>query len=361
MRVLNSQWLDVLLAALLALCSLGIAALSSPATLLIDLPACAAAAAVGRWPRAGTTALILVMVGYLLIPPEAATLGEYAPLIPILTSGMRGQPRVRWVLSAVSVAVMAGEGLRSGSSLVKVIIGSLIWLALIAVLWLVGNGFTALRNAQAEASRAALLEQRLVIARGLHDTVARELGRAAMSAQLVKTESGASAELAETQLAINSALAELRHLLVLLRTSEEPQELGGAVTTDLEAALQAAQRGLTARGFQAAANLERPFEPLGPRAGELLLAGLAEAVANVERHAPPHSACTLLVSVTAAGADLTVLSQVNPMGVETRSTTGMGLLGLQERAELLGGSFSAGTRGAQWVVHLWLPKEDEAK
>ena len=76
---------------------------------------------------------------------------------------------------------------------------------------------------------------------------------------------------------------------------------------------------------------------------------LQEALTNAAKHAP-QAAGTVYVAVT----DSTVQVTVDSSGPPTAGT-GLGLLGMRERAEALGGQCEAGPGGSGWLVHAALP------
>lgn len=352
MRILNSYWLDVVLAGLLAVSAVVVAWIGgSWEALLLDLPACVAAAMATRWPKVMVPILIGILIALVLIPIDWRTIGEYAPWIPILTGGMRGQRRERLALSLASVATVTADSFRAPQPASHSIATGFLWLLLIATLWLIGNGFQALRRAQRDAARAALAEQRLELARGLHDTVARELGRAPLAAQRAQLD-GDPAELAATLESIRNASADLRRLLLVLRQEGSAPSLDERAT-DLPGALRAAFDGLERRGFVTATSIEQPLAPVPQRVTQALLAVVAEAVANIERHAVPNSPCNLFLSITETEADLSIMNRCGDS--VPVSSASMGLLGVRERLAQLSGTLTAERQGEQWILHAWIP------
>jgi signal transduction histidine kinase len=76
-----------------------------------------------------------------------------------------------------------------------------------------------------------------------------------------------------------------------------------------------------------------------------------ESLTNVVRHAPG-SPATVRIELGAGGARVIVDSSGAP---GRRTPEGNGLLGMRERTEALGGSFSAGPGGSGWRVEAVLP------
>jgi signal transduction histidine kinase len=86
-----------------------------------------------------------------------------------------------------------------------------------------------------------------------------------------------------------------------------------------------------------------------------------EALTNVRKHAPGITASIVLRGAPGQGLWITV-SNPTPArepaatGAETRPpTSGLGLLGLMERAELAGGTLTARDADGRFVVQAWLP------
>jgi signal transduction histidine kinase len=80
-----------------------------------------------------------------------------------------------------------------------------------------------------------------------------------------------------------------------------------------------------------------------------------EALTNANRHAGPGA--VIDVRVTCSGSDVEVLVADDGRGASTTHTSsGYGLVGMQERATAAGGTFSAGPRrGGGWRVSATIP------
>ena len=79
---------------------------------------------------------------------------------------------------------------------------------------------------------------------------------------------------------------------------------------------------------------------------------LQEALTNAARHG--NGSAEVLVSFQPAALELTV---INPIGVPTnrQDGAGHGVVGMRERADLLGGSLDAAAQAGRFRVHAWLP------
>ncbi|WP_328395596.1 sensor histidine kinase [Streptomyces sp. NBC_00390] len=217
-----------------------------------------------------------------------------------------------------------------------------------------GTGFRLLAQEraarEAEATSAALAE-RARIAREIHDVLAHSL-----SAQLVhleaarlrieqEPESTFRNQILERVVAARAmareGLAETRQALSALRGELAPVE-------DYLSELAAAD------GVVAEVTGER--RPLSAEASQAVRRVAQEALTNVRKHAPGAVVRMLLayregeialdIRDSGAGAE---------QGDLTASGSGYGLLGMRERAELLGGSLEAGPDGEGFVVRLRVP------
>ena len=81
-----------------------------------------------------------------------------------------------------------------------------------------------------------------------------------------------------------------------------------------------------------------------------------EGLTNARKHAPDTAVDVLLSG--GPGGEL-LLEVRNPIRVGAAASTtpgsGLGLVGLTERAELIGGRLEHTTSGAEFVVRAWLP------
>jgi len=205
---------------------------------------------------------------------------------------------------------------------------------------------------EAERARRAVLEERAQIAREMHDVVAHHMSMIAVRAEtapyrLTDLPESAREELAGIATAARGALTDMRRLLGVLRAEDgeaptAPQpglaDLDGLVATAQSSGVEVT---LTADGLGAVP------ETVGLAAYRIM----QEALANAARHAPGGS-----VTIDARG-----LSDRLELEVRNRRTGpatpggGHGLIGMRERAALLGGTLTAGPERFDFVVRATLP------
>jgi signal transduction histidine kinase len=215
-------------------------------------------------------------------------------------------------------------------------------------------------QAEADRSRRALAEERLRIARELHDMVAHTMGVIAVQAGAAgHVASSRPAEAGKALRAIEetsrSALYELRRMLTVLRDGT-----GAGAAADLAPAPGLRDLpGLVER--TRATGLRVELSEAGDPGGLAEGAGLAayrivqEALANVVRHARARRAHVRL-EYEDAGLRLTVSDDGTGGTGPPAPPEGHGLQGMRERAALCGGDFTAGPRpGGGFQVRAFLP------
>ncbi|MGW5846624.1 sensor histidine kinase [Streptomyces sp. NPDC055254] len=217
----------------------------------------------------------------------------------------------------------------------------------------------------AEMDRAqAVLAERARMARELHDMVANHLSAiaihstAALSIDRAETSRDALGVIRENSV---QGLAEMRRLIGLLRDAGAEQEAVATPSLDgLDALLGRARAGGAAGGLDFVLHDERPCGEPVPAPVELAAYRiLQESLTNAVKHAAPG---TVTVRVSGADGLLSVLVD-SPYGDRPGPRapgSGAGLVGMRERAELLGGTFTAGRDGSRWRVRATLPAKERA-
>ena len=220
-----------------------------------------------------------------------------------------------------------------------------------------GDLAEARAQAAEEAARRRSSEERLRVARELHDIVGHSLGTIAVQAgvgrHLMASEPGRAAEALDNIARVSrSALDEVRAVVATLR-EDDPSYHPTPGLADLPDLVETARlAGLTV-------DLRLP-EDLGsvPRqAGAAVYTITREALTNVLRHAQA-SVASVEVEHRDGRLELAVRDDGAGRGPEAggRVTTGHGIIGMRERAEALGGTLTAGpSPGGGFVVTASLP------
>lgn len=222
-----------------------------------------------------------------------------------------------------------------------------------------------------EEARRRVAEERLRIARDLHDVVAHHIAlvnvQAGVAAHVMdKRPDQAKEALAHVRDASRSALNELRATVGLLRQTGDPEAPtepapGLAVLDDLVATFRHA--GLP---VEVIVQLGRAADPLPAAVDLAAYRVIQEALTNVRKHSAPGTRAEVSVVRIGASVEVTVLDDGGsgpapapdepPGGGAGNEAGGHGLLGMRERATALGGSCFAGPRyGGGYRVHAILP------
>ena len=239
--------------------------------------------------------------------------------------GLTPQPGTLDVLYVATA--LAGSGL---------LVYGLTWLAAVA---------RRVEAFQEQLARAAVLAERLRMARDVHDLLGLSLSAIALKADLIGRLAGrdgdrAAAELAEMGRICARARADVR----LVTTEGQPPPLGAEVA--------AARETLGWAGVTVTADLGD--RPLPPAVGLVLVPVLREAVTNILRHSAA-STCT----VRAAVADGTARLHVSNDGAAGRPAAGeragQGLANLTARVRAAGGQLTVCHADGQFCLDAEVP------
>ncbi|MEV0456267.1 sensor histidine kinase [Catellatospora methionotrophica] len=227
-----------------------------------------------------------------------------------------------------------------------------------ALTWTVGNSVRA-RRGHAEAIRVqaasqAATEERLRIARELHDMVAHSIGviaiQAGMGRRVIDSQPAeARNALQAIEDTSRETLAGLRRVLVGLR---QDTGIAPAAPAPVLADLDRLAATTVGAGVRVTVDWRGDRRPLP---GDIELSAyrvVQEAVTNVVRHA-----ATPRCAVTVDYRDAELLLEVTDDGRgSARPGTGYGITGMRERVALLGGQLAAGPRPeGGWLVSARLP------
>ncbi|GAA3254467.1 sensor histidine kinase [Nonomuraea helvata] len=209
-----------------------------------------------------------------------------------------------------------------------------------------------------ELEQVKLLE-REQLARDLHDTVAHHVSAMAIRAQAGLATAPSRPEAATEALRVIEAeasrtLAEMRAMVRLLRRNEPAELAPGRQIADLE---QLA--GRTKVGPSVDVEISGDVDGLPPSVGSAIFRIAQESVTNARRHARHATR----IAIQVAADDTSVRLRVSDDGEvsSVHSMPGYGLIGMIERAGLLGGTCQAGPNPDRgWTVTAVLPRTGAA-
>jgi signal transduction histidine kinase len=279
----------------------------------------------------------------------------FAQVVVLVIIGLRAPRRVLvelWLLLALlsAAAWLAVPDRRDWRGLSTMVVVSAIAL-LLADAWRERNE-TGRRLSdqeqisQAERARRVLLEERTRIARELHDVVAHHMSVIAIQAEAapyrVPDPPGElTRSFADIRASALQALDELRRVLGVLRAErdgEEGAEAAPQPTLDRLGGLVAGVRGAGLAVQTTVAGTPRPL-PAGVEVSAYRI--VQEALSNALRHAPG-SDVRVEIGYAPAALRLCVVNGPPRAAPSTVPGPGHGLLGMRERAAMLGGEVTAG-------------------
>ncbi len=265
------------------------------------------------------------------------------------------EPRVLQIAAATAIAAALGDSARSRRE----------YLAAVEE-----RAKKAEQEREAEASRR-VSEERLRIARDLHDTVAHQISVINLHAGVATSHLRERPERAEQALATireaaREALGEIGELLHYLRDNEHepgiseraalPPQLGlDALTTLLERVGEA--------GLQVRANIGDGLENVPLGVATVAYRVVQEGLTNAQKH----GSGTVILDVVAmdagrheqaAGRAIPELRirMSNPIaGPASQAGSGFGLVGIRERVAVLRGTVETGREGEDYVLTVTLP------
>jgi signal transduction histidine kinase len=201
----------------------------------------------------------------------------------------------------------------------------------------------------------AKLRQRNQLARELHDTVGHHVSAIAIQAQagrtLAATDPDRAGKALETiEETASRALEEMRDMVGVLRDGDEAQLAPQPGVADIEHLARQIHGGPRIE-----VQLSGDLDGLSPGVEVALYRIAQESVTNAVRHA--RHATRIAVDVVAEGEQVRLVVRDDGDAAATaQAPSGYGLVGMAERATLLGGTLRAGPGpGGGWAVEAMFP------
>jgi len=324
-----------------------------------------------------TTAVSATMnaLGYGLGPPIGPTLALF-----FVASDAR--TRQRWSLTAPVVLGMFALHVAStavahaGFPTDAVLFGTIVW----GAAWLIGDQVRQRRVRVADLAeraqraerelererRLAAAEERTRIARDLHDSAAHAINVIlvqAGAARLLQERNPAQVTDALTTIedVARQTIGEIDDLVRRLRDGSDAPEAGPTVEPPVGlAAIPTLQALHRAAGFAVALRTSGTVTALSPSVDQAAYRILQEALTNAARYGT--GAADVDIAYTRDRVEMAVINAVPPgPDPAARSGRGHGILGMRERAALLGGTVEADRQNGHFVVRASLPHPAETR
>ncbi|GGT63838.1 two-component sensor histidine kinase [Streptomyces purpureus] len=326
-------------------------------------------------PRRRAPLLVLVLTGVVtaveLIVGDPPAPVAMSAVIALYTVAARTDRPTTWRVGLATMAVLTGAGMIFGSTpwYTQENLGIFAWTGMAAA---AGDAVRSRRafvdaireraeraeRTRDEEARRRVAEERLRIARDLHDVVAHHIAlvnvQAGVAAHVMDRRPDQAKEaLAHVRDASRSALGELRATVGLLRQSGDPE-----APTEPAPGL-AVLDGLldTFRHAGLPVELARTDETQLPAAVDLAAYRIIqEALTNVQKHAGQGAKAEVSVVRVGRTVEITVLDNGAAPAPAAPDTGGHGLIGMRERVTALGGALTAAPRyGGGFRVQAILP------
>jgi len=322
------------------------------------------------WRRSHPLAVLVISFGSVTVMTAAAQLaGVTEPAVGLYTTAfmiLLPYSLLRWssgrdaaiglvfiAVAAVANSVTAAVAGSTGDVILEPLIGSAIFFAFPAAL---GASVRYQTNSRLREIDHVKLSEREQLARELHDTVAHHVSAIVIQAQAgyiaAESQPGAAVDALEViEQEASLTLAEMRTMIGALRDNEDADLAPQRGVDDIQrlAANIADSPSVEVR-------LSGDLDELTASVDAAIYRLAQESITNAIRHA--HNATRINVSVD-GGVD-SVRLNVSDDGdtvVAGRNPAGYGLIGMTERATLLGGTLDAGpSPDAGWTVTAVLPK-----
>jgi signal transduction histidine kinase len=361
------------------------AALAIALTLLLILPFTLRR----RFPLAVLSFMTVAILVYrsLNIPESSFTL--YALLLAFFSAGAYGtspwRDRIRLLSAFATIGYLTysvffiGRGwifpVKTALSQVSVVLAEAF---LFGAAWWIGNVFRIrrihetelqertiqLEQERDENARRAVFDERVRIARELHDVVAHHVSvmgiQAGAARRILKQQPEKANEvLSLIEASSRQAVAELQRLLGFLRQESQVDELAPQPSLNQ---LDVLVKHMREAGLPVEVKIEGEPQPLPPGVDLSAYRIVQEALTNTLKHAGP------------ATAFVTIRYASNKLELEIRDTgknqtqedslekKGRGLIGMRERVTLHGGEFFArGIPGVGFIVRVTLPLRGQVR
>jgi signal transduction histidine kinase len=319
-----------------------------------------------------TTAFIVYVV--LLGPNVERSITALALALAVYSAAAHGRARRRIWVGAICLAAICGLILLENPldyPLEYELLALVFNVALFCAFWALGAAIGSgrrraeellqrtaeLEREREENARRAVFDERVRIARELHDVVAHHvsmMGVQAGAARVVLARDPAKAKeaLASVETSSRQAVLELHRLLGFLRQAGDEDDLAPQPGLALLGSLVTSMSGSE---LDVEVHVEGAERSLPPMVDVSAYRIVQEALTNTLKHAGASRAHVHL-RFLADELELTIVDDGRGDGAVPTTTGGLGLIGMRERAALHGGQLTAGAvPGGGFAIRVRLP------
>lgn len=307
----------------------------------------------GVWTVAASVSSIALTVAILIVHTGSASCTEWAALLFLLAQRWRtahGPRDIALVALVASAVVLSPLRVHDGG----------MWFVLAAGLVILTVAFaTGIRTLDARRTRAVRITrsaERETMSRELHDVVAHHVAGLVVTAQAAQLDDDPvrmGAALASIERAGRAALDVTRRLAADMRSSNVDEDFTPAEHEGLAGLVDR----FAATGVVGVIRVTIPTRIADVAVATTLHRIVQESLTNIQHHARGAEIVEVrIVETPLDGFELSVSdSGGRPAMTPDQSRRQLGILGMRERVEALGGTLSVGARGGGWVVRAIIP------
>ncbi|MFT0847621.1 hypothetical protein VR010_07665 [Actinomycetaceae bacterium L2_0104] len=387
----------LLIVSLLTVSGLGWSSLS----LTLVAVSCITVMTSGIWtiPSAAVLAVVLPLVWF--TPERALQLASTSMFFMVLMLLWDRHRKAALILGTWYLLCVISLIIPDVASVSELVTGALVWTVMMVSFALAGEFLGSQRVANEELDarrREELMEQRRAIARELHDTAVYSTTMVVMRAEAVKlglSEAIEAQEALEKGLEISQeerrvrqvrdeyrarlfddldfiartgrrATSDLRSMLSVLRMADgvtDVDSLSAAErftipSTSLGGILLEQANKIRSAGLEVQTAIEGDLDSVPEEVNVAFAKILTEACSNMVKHASRQVAATIMIDVQDEVLEAAFVNGLSPAGSPLKESVrhdGLGIVGLRERAESLGGTIEVSATDSRWIVRVSLP------
>lgn len=373
----------------------------SPFGVSLIVISCMCVIVAGKWTLPAAAVLAVVMFLVWFTPERALQVASFAAFFMVLLLLWHRHYRATLILGTWYLGCLISLMIPYVASTRELLSGALMWIGLMFSFAIAGEllGRQSDANEELDARRREeLMEQRRAIARELHDTAVYSTTMVVMRAEAVKLH---LAEAIDAQDAIERndnvsdgetrlrqmrdeyrarliddldfiartgrrATVDLRSMLSVLRMAEGIKDVDSLTaaerftipSTSLGGVLLEQANKLRAAGLEIQTAIEGDLDSVPEEVNAAFARIMTEACSNMVKHASRDVAATIMIDVQDGVLEAAFVNGLSAAGSPVKDSVrhdGLGIVGLRERAQSLGGTIEVSETDSRWIVRVSLP------
>ena len=373
----------------------------SPFGVSLIVISCMCVIVAGKWTLPAAAVLAVVMFLVWFTPERALQVASFAAFFMVLLLLWHRHYRATLILGTWYLGCLISLMIPYVASTRELLSGALMWIGLMFSFAIAGEllGRQSDANEELDARRREeLMEQRRAIARELHDTAVYSTTMVVMRAEAVKLH---LAEAIDAQDAIERndnvsdgetrlrqmrdeyrarliddldfiartgrrATVDLRSMLSVLRMAEGIKDVDSLTaaerftipSTSLGGVLLEQANKLRAAGMEIQTAIEGDLDSVPEEVNAAFARIMTEACSNMVKHASRDVAATIMIDVQDGVLEAAFVNGLSAAGSPVKDSVrhdGLGIVGLRERAQSLGGTIEVSETDSRWIVRVSLP------